>query len=140
VLKLAQEQEVIIFKWSDVFDTRDVRGHSLQQSASLQSLFLVQRHIGQPVAGHRRFSTNTRCSHRTTCGAAWNFANLNTGCIKPHIAIAVLTPIGFGSAKSQATKLCRLRKDKRAFSAAGCRFIADVQPRFVQNKLRLSSE
>ena len=36
VLKLAQQQEVLVFKWSDVFDTRDVRGHSLQQSASLQ--------------------------------------------------------------------------------------------------------
>lgn len=51
----------------------------------------------------------------TSAAAATEFAeaHLKTGWMRPHMASAVFTPIGFGSTKSHATSSCKLKTAAR---------------------------
>ena len=55
-------------------------------------------------------------------------AYLNTGCMRPHIAMAVLTPMGFGSAKSHLIRSWRLQESRHSSTLADQTSNAQLQP------------
>lgn len=52
-------------------------------------------------------------------------AHLKTGWMRPHMARAVFTPIGFGSTKSHATRSCKLQTDRQPIKPPRC----DITPK-----------